>query len=48
MFTHLTIITTVLTALFIKWDKSTQFSHPSLHLLAMAGMAGVVVSLVAA
>jgi len=48
MFAHLTLISTVLTALFIKWDKDTQFTHPTLHVLAMAGMAGVMYSLVAA
>lgn len=48
MFTHFTIIAAALTAVFIKWDKSTQFTHPTLHLLAFAGMAGVVYSMVAA
>lgn len=48
MFTHLTIITTLLTALFIKMDKRTQFTHPTLHVLSLAGIAGVVYSLVAA
>jgi hypothetical protein len=48
MFTHLTIISTALTALFIKWDKDTQFTHPTLHFLALAGMFGVVYSVVTA
>jgi hypothetical protein len=48
MFHHLTILSAALTALFIKWDQRTQFTHPTLHLLAFFGMAGVVYSLVAA
>lgn len=48
MFSHLTIISAALTAIFIKWDRSTQYAHPALHMLAFAGMAGVVYSLVAA
>lgn len=47
MFAHPLLISTVLTALFVKLDKDTQFSHPSLHVLALAGMAGVLVSMVA-
>jgi hypothetical protein len=48
MFSHLTLISTVMTALFIKWDKSTQFTHPTLHVLSLVGMLGVAYSLVAA
>lgn len=48
MFSHLTIITTALTAIFIKWDKETQFTHPTLHFLSFAGVLSVMYSLVVA
>lgn len=48
MFTPLTLIAAAFTAIVIKLDKSTQFTHPTLHVLALAGMASVVYSVVAA
>lgn len=47
MFAHPILISTLLTALFVKLDKDTQFSHPSLHVLALAGMATTLFSVVA-
>ena len=44
MFNGLTIFTVALAAFFIRMDKRTQFSHPSLHLLALASIAGVIYS----
>lgn len=47
MFNGLTIFTVAMAALFIRMDKRTQFSHPSLHLLALASIAGVIYSVAA-
>ncbi len=48
MFHHLTLISAAFTAIAIKWDESTQFTHPTLHALALAGMAAVAYSMLAA
>lgn len=47
MFSHLTIFSFLLTIVSVHLDKVTQFSHPSLHLMAFVGMLGVVYSLLA-
>lgn len=48
MFTPWTLIAAAFTAVVIKLDKNTQYTHPTLHVLALAGMASVVYALVAA
>jgi hypothetical protein len=48
MHSEFTIIIFLLSALAIELDKITQFTHPSLHVAAIAGMIGVVCSLVLA
>lgn len=47
MFTHLTLISAALTALVIRWDERTQFTHPVLHVLAAIGLGTVAYSLLA-
>jgi hypothetical protein len=46
--TDFIIVSVVITLLAIEIDKFTNFTHPSLHWVALAGMAGVMYSLVAA
>ena len=48
MHTDFIIVSVVITLLAIEVDKFTQFTHPSLHWVALVGMAGVMYSLVAA
>lgn len=48
MFNGLTIFTVAMAALFIRMDRNTQFAHPTLHLLALASVAGVIYSVTAA
>jgi len=47
MFSNLTIFSFLLAAVSVHLDKVTQFSHPSLHLMAFIGMLGVAYSLLA-
>lgn len=48
MHTDFIIISIVITLLAIEIDKFTNFTHPSLHWVAIAGMAGVMYSLAVA
>lgn len=45
MHTEVTIISFVVAALAIELDKITQFTHPTLHALAVIGILGVIFSL---
>jgi hypothetical protein len=45
MHSDLTIVSAVITVLAIEIDKFTQFTHPSLHFIAFAGVLALVFSL---
>jgi hypothetical protein len=45
MFNDYTIISFVVAALAIELDKITQFTHPTLHVIAVIAMLGLVFSL---
>lgn len=47
MINGLTIFTALMAALFINLDKNTQFTSPTLHLLALASIGGVIYSVTA-